>query len=99
MVELVVATPGGGVELSMTGEAGKKLEAGGELLVLMIAGAPGQAAARKQTPGLTEGGEMVHYRRGAGRVWASLAGNLTPAPVQSLSPVVGGSPRMQRATL
>ena len=83
----------------MDGEAGKKLEAGRKLTMMTSAGVPGQAAACKQTPGLTEGGEMVHYRRGAGRVWASLAGNLTPAPVQSLSPVVGGSPQMQRATL
>ena len=85
--------------LPMDRKAGKKLEAGMKVTILKSAGAPGQAAARKQTPGLMEGGEMVHYRRGAGRVWASLAGNLTPAPVQSLSPVVGGSPRMQRATL
>ena len=95
----MVATPGDGMELSMTGEAGKKLEAEGELLVLMIAGAPGQAAARKQTPGMTEEGLRLHCRRGSGRVWASLAGNLTPAPVQSLSPVVGGSPYTQGVTL
>ena len=80
-------------------EAGKKLESGEGLPMLRLAGAPGQAAACKQTPGMTEEGIRLHYRRGAGRVWASLAGNLTPAPVQSLSPVVGGSPRMQRATL
>ena len=83
----------------MDEEAGKKLEAGRKMTMLMSAGAPGQAAACKQTPGMTEEGIRLHYRRGAGRVWASLAGNLTPAPVQSLSPVVGGSPRMQRATL
>ena len=83
----------------MVEEAGKKSEAGRKLTILTSAGAPGQAAACKQTPGLTGEGLMVHYRRGAGRVWASLAGNLTPAPVQSLSPVVGGSPQMQRATL
>ena len=83
----------------MDGEAGKKLEAGRKVTILTSAGAPGQAAACKQTPGMTEEGVRLHYRRGAGRVWASLAGNLTPAPVQSLSPVVGGSPRMQRATL
>ena len=83
----------------MVEEAGKKLEAGRKVTILTSAGAPGQAAACKQTPGMTEEGVRLHYRRGAGRVWASLAGNLTPAPVQSLSPVVGGSPRMQRATL
>ena len=80
-------------------EAGKKLESGEGLPMLRLAGAPGQSTARKQTPGMTDRGIRLHYRRGAGRVWASLAGNLTPAPVQSLSPVVGGSPRMQRATL
>ena len=84
---------------SLGEEAGKKLESGEGLPMLRLAGAPGQAAACKQTPGMTEEGIRLHYRCGAGRVWASLAGNLTPAPVQSLSPVVGGSPRMQRATL
>ena len=99
MVELVVATPGSGVELSMTGEASKKLEAGWRLPMLRIAGAPGQAGVRKQTPRMMEEGLRLHCRHGSGRVWALLAGNLTPAPIQSLSPVVGGSPRMQRATL
>ena len=83
----------------MAEEAGKKLEAGRKLTMMTSAGVPGQAAACKQTPGLTEEGVRVHYRRGAGRVWASLAGNLTPAPVQSLSPVVGGSPYTQGVTL
>ena len=80
-------------------EAGKKLESGEGLPLLSLAGALGQSTVRKQTPGMTEEGVRLHYRRGAGRVWASLAGNLTPAPVQSLCPVVGGSPQMQRATL
>ena len=83
----------------MAEEAGKKLEAGRKLTMMTSAGVPGQAAACKQTPGLTEEVIRVHYRRGAGRVWASLAGNLTPAPVQSLSPIVGGSLYMQGVTL
>ena len=35
-------------------EAGKKLEGGEGLPLLRLAGAPGQAAARKQTPGMTD---------------------------------------------
>mgnify|MGYP003451835984 CR=1 FL=1 len=35
-------------------EAGKKLESGEGLPLLRLAGAPGQAAASKQTPGMTD---------------------------------------------
>ena len=62
-------------------EAGKKLESGEGLPLLRLAGAPGQSTACKQTPGMTDRGIRLHYRRGSGWVWASLAGNLTPAPM------------------
>ena len=47
----------------MDGEAGKKLEAGRKVTILTSAGAPGQAAVRKQTPGMTEEGLRLHCRR------------------------------------
>ena len=43
---LAVATPRSGGALPMDGEAGKKLEAGRKVTILMSAGAPGQAAMR-----------------------------------------------------